>query len=285
MDCSRARYPKSVAFGNTVMKFARIAIIVVAVGAALGAALLAKGILGGNKQVAEKKPEIITEKVLVAAADIGLGGRVSGGTLKWQEWPKTAISSRYITNKQRPNALTKFTGATARATIVAGEPILDGKLVKAGDGGFMAAILPSGMRAISVKISPETGAGGFILPNDRVDVIVTRRERHRGSGGDVHVSETVLTDVRVLAIDQALNGEKNKKDGQVALGKTATLALRAAQAERLALAEARGDISLALRSMADAGARKTDDDLEDFRKAGTVTIVRYGVSSQVSAKK
>lgn len=267
------------------MKFARIAIIVVAVGAALGAALLAKGILGGNKQVAEKKPEIVTEKVLVAAADIALGGRVAGGMLKWQEWPKPAISPRYITNKARPNALTKFSGATARATIVAGEPILDGKLVKAGDGGFMAAILPSGMRAISVKISPETGAGGFILPNDRVDVIVTRRERNRGSSSEVHVSETVLTDVRVLAIDQALNGEKNKKEGQVALGKTATLALRPVQAERLALAEARGDISLALRSMADAGARATDDDLEDFRKAGTVTIVRYGVSSQVSAKK
>ena len=126
------------------MKFARIAIIVVAVGAALGAALLAKGILGGNKQVAEKKPEIVTEKVLVAAADIALGGRVASGTLKWQEWPKPAISSRYITSKTRPNAITKFSGATARATIVAGEPILDGKLVKAGDGGFMAAILPSG---------------------------------------------------------------------------------------------------------------------------------------------
>ena len=263
------------------MKFARIAIIIVAAGAALGAALLAKGLLGGEKQVVHKEPMVVTRKVLVAAADIPLGGQITGGTLEWQAWPQPAVSPRYITAQSRPDALSNFSGATARATIVAGEPILEGKLVKAGDGGFMAAVLPSGMRAISVKISPETGAGGFILPNDRVDVIVTRREE----SGDAHVSETVLTDVRVLAIDQALNSEKSGDKDQVALGKTATLALRPAQAERLALAEARGDISLALRSMADAGARKTDDELEDFSKAGTVTIVRYGVSSQVSAKK
>lgn len=270
------------------MKIARIAIIVVAFVAALGAALLAKGFVGGEKQVVEKKPVVETLKVLVAAQDIPVGAKVTSSSLRWQEWPKEAMSPRFITSKSKPKAKSSYTGATARALVVAGEPILSEKLVRAGDGGFMAAILPAGVRAISVKISPETGAGGFILPNDRVDVIVTRRERLKGTGGEAHVSETVVTNVRVLAIDQALRSEKGKnseKDGQVAVGKTATLALKPQQAERLALAEARGDISLALRSMADATTNASDDDLADFKKAGTVTVVRYGVSSQVSAKR
>lgn len=266
------------------MKFARLAIVAVAVTAALGAALLARGVLGNKPKVA-KQPKVEITKVLVAAKDIGVGSKVSGGMLRWQDWPKSALSAGFITNKSRPKAIGSFGGATARALIVAGEPILSGKLIKAGDGGFMAAILPSGMRAISVKISPETGAGGFILPNDRVDVIVTRRDRGNGSSSEAHVSETVLTNVRVLAIDQALRGAKGKKEGQVVIGKTATLALKPIQAERLALSEARGDISLALRSMADAAAKASTDDLADFRKAGTVTVVRYGVSSQVSAKR
>ena len=267
------------------MKFARIAIILVAVAAALGAALLAKGMVGGQKQVVEKKPAIEILKVLVAAADIPVGAEVKSGTLRWQEWPKPAMSPRFISSRSKPKAISEYVGATARSQIVAGEPILSGKLVRAGEGGFMAAILPTGVRAISVEITPETSAGGFILPNDRVDVIVTRRERSNGNSSESHVSETVLTNVRVLAIGQDLQSEKSGKDGQVAVGKTATLALKPAHAERLALAEARGDISLALRSMADAITKASDDDLADFKKAGTVTVVRYGVSSQVSAKR
>ena len=269
------------------MKIARIAIILVAFVAALGAALLAKGFVGGEKQVVEKKPAAETLKVLVAAQDIPVGSPVKSGSLRWQEWPKDAVSSRFITSRKKPKAISDYTGATARALVVAGEPILGEKLVRPGEGGFMAAILPAGVRAISVKISPETSAGGFILPNDRVDVIVTRRERLKGNGGEAHVSDTVVSNVRVLAIDQDLQTEKGKKgdkDGQVAVGKTATLALKPEQAERIALAEARGDLSLALRSMADAKTKASDDDLSDFKKSGTVTVVRYGVSSQVSAK-
>src|SRR5690606_3672035 len=151
----------------------------------------------------------------------------------------------YITRKAAPDAITDYTGAITRATFTAGEPIRDAKIIKAdGGSGFMAAILPSGMRAVSTEISPETGAGGFILPNDRVDVILSRRNRDgdaRTSG--VPASETILTNVRVLAIDQTVE----EKNGQrVVVGKTATIELTPRQAEVLAQARQAGTLSLAL---------------------------------------
>ena len=137
----------------------------------------------------------------------------------------------------------------ARAPFVAGEPIREAKLVDAKGSGFMAAILPHGMRAISTQISPETGAGGFILPNDHVDVILTRRDAGKSSGGAQQGSETILSNVRVLAIDQNV-AEKNGR--KVVVGKTATLELSSPQAETLALAQHLGTLSLALRSITDA---------------------------------
>jgi pilus assembly protein CpaB len=146
----------------------------------------------------------------------------------------------------------------------------------------MAAILPTGMRAISTQISPETGAGGFILPNDHVDVILTRRERDAdkgASGGDSHSSETILTNVRVLAIDQNVQ----EKDGQkVVVGKTATLELTPAQTETLALSQQLGSLSLALRSITDA----TGDapQIDDNKRRTGVNVVRFGVSTMTTPK-
>jgi pilus assembly protein CpaB len=271
------------------MKFARIGLVFVALVAAIGAAVLANMMLSSEPQVVEKVEPLETIKVLIAAKDIGVGSTVGAGALEWQDWPKSAASDRFVTKRGGSDALADYQGATARSTIVAGEPILGGKLVKMGEGGFMSAILPTGLRAISVKISPESGAGGFILPNDRVDVILTRRERARGGGNDNFVSEAILTNVRVLAIDQALRGEKNdgaSKESQVAIGKTATLALRPLEAEQLAQAESTGVISLALRSMADSDpAQNADDNLADFRGSGSMTVIRYGISSTVSARR
>jgi pilus assembly protein CpaB len=138
----------------------------------------------------------------------------------------------------------------------------------------MAAILPSGMRAISTEISPETGAGGFILPNDYVDVIVSRRER--GTSGDVHVSETILTNVRVLAIDQTVEDKGGQK---VVVGKTATLELAPQQAEILAQSRQQGTLSLALRSLIDANPSNPEtltDEKSDRRRINTI---RYGVTT------
>jgi len=136
----------------------------------------------------------------------------------------------------------------------------------------MAAILPTGARAISTQISPETGAGGFILPNDRVDVIVTKKV-----GNDQMVSETILGDVRVLAVDQTLEEKNGQK---VVIGKTATLELARGQAEALALGQRAGTISLALRSLADAG-RRPQAELET---AAAMTVVRFGIATPISIR-
>ena len=135
---------------------------------------------------------------------------------------------------------------------IAGEPIREQKLVKANGAGFMAAILPSGMRAVSTEISAETGAGGFILPNDRVDVVLSKRERRQSDEGggppEIISSQVVLSNVRVLAIDQA---PKEKEGQNAVLGKTATLELKPEEVQTLAKARMSGTLSLALRSIAD----------------------------------
>jgi pilus assembly protein CpaB len=165
-------------------------------------------------------------------------------------------------------------GAVARSPFIVGEPIREQKLIKADGSGFMSAILPAGMRAISTEISAETGAGGFILPNDFVDVLLTRAQN------DQFVSETVLRNVRVLAIDQTIE----EKDGQkVVVGKTATLELSPRQAETLALSRRRGSLSLALRSLADA--RPVKDDAEAVEeRTGNINFVRYGVTTVQTAR-
>jgi len=147
----------------------------------------------------------------------------------------------------------------------------------------MAAILPTGMRAISTEISPETGAGGFILPNDRVDVVLTRREKNPDpkASGDIVVPEIILSNIRVLAIDQA----PKEKDGQNSVvGKTATLELKPEQVPILAGARQAGVLSLALRSIADAN--QVDLGSEDrVRARGSINVVRYGVANSTTIQK
>jgi pilus assembly protein CpaB len=149
--------------------------------------------------------------------------------------------------------------------------------VNAKGSGFMAAILPTGMRAVSTQISPENGAGGFILPNDRVDVILTRRDSNaeKSGGGEARTSETVLTNIRVLAIDQNIEEKGGQK---VVVGKTATLELSPSQAETLVLSQQVGSLSLALRSVTDAS--KTNEPAEESSgKKNTVNVIRFGVSA------
>lgn len=269
------------------MNKARIAILGLALVAAIGAAVLVSS-MTGKEPVKAEGPKVEMVEVLVASKDIALGTLIANH-LQWQPWPKTAVSSHLITKEAAPDALTKYKGTTVRVTFVKGEPIIDRKLIRQGDGGFLAAILPEGMRAISVKISPETGAGGFILPNDRVDVLLTRRVRATdNSAREGHVSETVLTNVRVLAIDQTFRD--NGKEEQVNVGKTATLELKLPQAELLALAEAMGDLSLALRSIKDSSNLALGQNGPQSRpfkgqdRNGSVTLLRYGISSTVKSQ-
>jgi pilus assembly protein CpaB len=229
------------------MNTARIVVLTIAIGAGGVAAYLASG--SDNKPPAGPVAQLPTVDVLVAKGDIGLGKSVTPDDLQWQTWPTATASGSFIRRTERPDAQTQILGWIARAPFIAGEPIREQKLVKADGSGFMAAILPSGMRAISTEISPETGAGGFILPNDRVDVILSKREKNPDrTGPDTVNSEIILTNVRVLAIDQA----PKEKDGQNAVvGKTVTLELKPEQAETLARSRQSGTLALALRSFGD----------------------------------
>src|SRR5450631_4382234 len=228
------------------MNTARIVVLTIAVGAGGIAAYLASG--SDKTLPAEPVAQLQTVDVLVAKSDIGLGQSVKPEDLQWQTWPAATASNTFIRRNERPDATTQVPGSIARAPFIAGEPIRDQKLVRADGSGFMAAILPSGMRAISTEISPETGAGGFILPNDRVDVILSRRDKdaEKATGTEVHVSETILTNVRVLAIDQTIEEKNGQK---VVVGKTATLELAPQQAEMLARSRQMGTLTLALRSL------------------------------------
>lgn len=273
------------------MKLIRIIILTVAAVAAIGAAFMARGLLSdGPKRAVAKKPQIEVVDVLVAANKLELGTLVKDKDLRWQQWPKKVVAADFIVRGKNGKNRKDITGTAVRSTIVAGEPINLAKLVATDGGGYMAAILPKGMRAISVRISPVTGAGGFILPNDRVDVLLTRKEKNVSGRkkGRVHISETILTNVRVLAIDQSLKEKKGSGGKQVAVGKTATLELRPRQAELLSLSVAKGEITLALRSIVDAGgaaaAPMTAPHLSSKkgrRKANQITILRYGISRTV----
>ncbi|MBN8994436.1 MAG: Flp pilus assembly protein CpaB, partial [Rhizobiales bacterium] len=196
-------------------------------------------------------PKLDTVDVLTAKVDIAMGQIVSAQDMTWQTWPRDAAGPSFIRKQDKADALEQLAGSIARTPFVISEPIREAKLIKGNGSGFMAAILPAGKRAVSTEISPETGAGGFILPNDHVDVILTRRDREaeKRTGSDVHRAEIILSDIRVLAIDQTVQ----EKDGQrVVVGKTATLELAPRQAETLALSRQLGTLSLALRSLADA---------------------------------
>src|SRR5258707_8153638 len=175
------------------------------------AAYLASG-SDSKTVVAEAPPPLPTVDVLVAKSDIGLGQAVGADDMQWQTWPAATASNNFIRRSDRPEATTQIAGSIARYPFIAGEPIRELKLVKANGSGFMAAVLPGGMRAVSTEISPENGSGGFILPNDRVDVILSRHEKNpdRGSSADIVNSEAILSNVRVLAIDQP----PKEKDGQ-----------------------------------------------------------------------
>jgi pilus assembly protein CpaB len=263
------------------MKAARIVVLVVAVAAGGVAAFLASG---PDKEPPPPPPPVVqidTVEILTARVDINMGQAVAAQDIQWQLWPASAANPNFLRKKDRPDAIQQLAGSIARAPFVSGEPIREAKLIKANGSGYMAALLPSGMRAISTEISPETGAGGFILPNDRVDVILTRRDREveKATGIEAHISETILSNIRVLAIDQTVE----EKNGQrVVVGKTATLELAPPQAETLTVSRQRGTLSLALRSLIDAnvsGPIPTPDDGKANRRLNTV---RFGVTTSTT---
>ena len=236
----------------------RFIILAVALVAGGGAAWMAFAMRGGEPVVATVVHDTApapTREVLVASIDLAAGQTLTGESLRWQAWPESAVQASYINRSSRPDAQQRLVGAIIRGSVMAGEPIREERLAPL-NSGLLSSMLRPGKRAVAVRITAENTAGGFILPNDRVDVLHTVGSREKAEGQKDYTTRTILTNVSVLAIDQTLD-EKNKDKDEKAkakpatVGKTATLELDPRQVELLAAAEAAGTISLALRSSAD----------------------------------
>ncbi len=259
------------------MKTARIIILGSAALAGVGAFFMI--VYGGKPpapiRIAIPAPPPPVDQVLVAGRDIPFGNMIDRGDLRWQSWPPNAAPSDAILETRDPKGTDEFNGWLARAHISEGEPVYRSHLVQLGKEGVMATLLPSGMRAVAITIdsSGSNTAGNFIQPGDHVDVIHTFSDADvaRASSGNGMVSETILHNVRVLAIGEAI-----QKPGRepVVSGPNATLELSPKQVEQIILAQKTGQLSFSLRSMADSNAA-TDPDAPD--KDENLTIVRFGI--------
>lgn len=254
------------------MNKARLAILAVALLGGGTAAMM----VGKSPPPPKPEPKIVVQKtpmdgVLVASRNIDVGSRLRPGDLRWAEWPKESIAPELIQKSASPTALDDLNEAVARSQFSAGEPIRRERLVQGQRSGYLAASLPPGYRAVAITIDQTgaTSAGGFVLPNDRVDVISTTRD---GGGGDSFESRTILSNVRVLAIGQNVqerNGER------FVIGSNATLEVDPAHAETLALAQRMGQLSLSLRSIMDQNRSDNPEDAEAASDSG-ITVVRFG---------
>ena len=270
------------------MKPARLAVLGIAIVAGGTAAFLASRSDAPPPPVAQAPAPVApsnTVEILVAKKDINTGQSISPQDMEWAAWPISASNSAYVRRADRPDAIAQLAGDIARAPIASGEPLRESKLIQAKGSGYMAAILPSGMRAVSTEISAETGAGGFILPNDRVDVILSRRDKEaeRLTGFETITAETLLSDVKVLAIDQTVEEKNGQK---VVVGRTATLELTPRQVETLAMGRLMGSLSLSLRSLADSDPSKRGETpaAEDSGPSNRFNMVRFGVTTTTIPK-
>jgi pilus assembly protein CpaB len=269
------------------MPASRLIILGVAVAAAGGAGYVAKNMVAAPPpQIVDSGPEapaIALQDVLVLSGDVPMGSPLENN-IRWQSWPADGINANFITRAAEPEALEKLKGGVARMAMYAGEPLRRSKLIGEGQS-FMSSILPSGMRAVATAVSADTSAGGFILPNDFVDVIMTRRS-DAGSGGSGFTTETILKNIRVLAIDQTIQEDEEGKRTRV--GQTATLELTPQQAEIITVAQQMADrLTLALRSISDTqeeNLTEADYLVSGNGRRGTVRLIKSGEVSEVGAR-
>ena len=272
---------------GSLMKVTRHLVLAIALAAGIVAAVLAVKMTNRAPEpvpIASAPVEaapLDTLDVLVAAKDLPLGYRIAAGDLVWQSFPKTGIAEIYVNKLVKPDAAEIFVGMVARTPVLAGEPVREQRLIKA-DRGFMSVILTPGMRATAVEVKASSTAGGFVLPGDHVDIILTRATNKAGNGGaDPYTSETILTNVRILAVDQQISDGKG--EAAMLAKDTVTLELTPRQAETMAQSTQLGVISLALRALRDHEGAPLEEEPE--ASGGSVKMVRFGVQSTVSMRR
>ncbi|SEP70012.1 pilus assembly protein CpaB [Devosia sp. YR412] len=266
------------------MRPARIILLIVAlVAGGLAAFLVTRGDPAPQPVVTAERVEEVSTQILVANKPIGVGERLTADSVTWQDWPQAALRSEYVDISVMPDAPAELSGAVARFEIFPGEPIREAKLVRA-DQGYLSAVLSEGMRGVSVGVTAVSSAGGFIVPNDHVDVILTTE----GAAGKQ--SELILSNVRVIAIGQQL-GELgttgNQEDPNSAVtaptafvdATIATLELTPNQAETLVNGSTAGELSLSLRSVVDFN----KNTVEGPATSQTVRLIRFGKEQAVQS--
>lgn len=240
----------------------RLIILVLAAAAAIASVFFVRTLQAPSEAAAASAPVKVEQgpAILVAKKALHTGQLIANGDLGWQSWPENAPVAAFITREADAKALETYFGAVVRTPLVEGEPITAAKLVKQGEAGFMAAMLTPGMRAVSIAISAEAAAGGFVLPGDRVDLVLSR-ELEIKAGGETRTtfaSDVVFENVRVLAIDTIYatdtpptKDEAKQKVGRAIIGKRATLELSKRDAELLEATDRMGRLSLHLRSLSE----------------------------------
>ena len=253
------------------MKPGRMPIIAVALVSGLIAAYLSTGRAPPPLPQLPPKPEIVpAAEVLVASTDLHVGTKITAEHLKWLPWPAGGLGNGMVIKDKASNGEAQVIGSFVKENFVTNEPINKDKLVQS-DAGYLATILPEGKRALAISIDQRgsNSAGTLILPNDHVDVIRIYKDVRlsRTQGMDVYSSETLLQNIRVLAIGPNI---EEKNGDRVAVGETATLELDPDEVNTIALAQRSGALTLALRSVADMTASQSTQ----RANTTTVTIVR-----------
>src|SRR6266853_3071821 len=246
------------------MRVRTVILFLVALMLAGGTAMLLRSWLAQQRTVeaeaAPMPPPPVQKSVLVAHGAIARGQILKPADLGWQLWPDGGIDRAYI--QKGTKTIENFAGWVARDPFGPGEPITEGKIVAPGSRGFLAAVLRAGMRAVSVPVTRTSGISGFVFPGDQVDILITQTLPASGGKGDVlqhKAAETVLHDVRVIAIDQKLDS----KGGEAVVAQTATLEVTPKQSEIIAVASEMGKLSLSLRSLATPPGEETVADSAD----------------------
>ena len=239
------------------MDFKKIALLVGALIIAGFTAVMAKNMFtGASAPQAVAGPAVpVGPEVLVATRTLPVGTIIDAEAFRYQPWPEGLVQDvYYIRGAQGSVHPSTLIGTVVRSEITAGQPVTQGSLVRPGERGFLAAALGPGMRAVTVGVSATSGVAGFVFPGDRVDLVLTQEVAGGGDGSPLRVSETIIRNIRVLAVDQRLDA-RNEEGDQVPMS-TSTVTFEATPkiAEKIAVAQTIGQLSLSLRSLADNNA-------------------------------
>jgi pilus assembly protein CpaB len=259
----------------------RLILVLIALMVSAGTIFLAQQWLRGNgSKTAGASPAAAAAppvQVLVAKADLYAGQFIRPEELTWQSWPAGPTPDSYFV--QTKARIGDLVGAVVRSRIAAGQPVTSSQVVRPGDRGFLAVVLTPGTRAVTVNVTPSTGVAGFAFPGDRVDLLLTMTLHPVGpnSGGpDRHVSETILHDVRLVGMDQSFTDGRKDEKADLSVPKTATLDVSPKQAEKVAVAQDLGVMTLALRSLATPGDSGADGKVSKTWDVEVTQIAQMG---------